>query len=70
LDKPDQVEPSSSCLEPLEENTSSQQEIKTPSTGRDSFQSMKYNNLITQKGFFPVDEIFIPHQPEGIHSSQ
>jgi hypothetical protein len=30
--------------------------------GRNPFRSMRYNNLISRKGFLPANEALIPHQ--------
>jgi hypothetical protein len=35
---------------------------------RNPFQSMRYNNLISQKGFLLANEALIPNQLEGIPS--
>jgi hypothetical protein len=50
----------------LEGNPSGREGITTSSTRRNSFQSMRYSKLIGQKGFLPVAEVIMPHQPEGI----
>lgn len=44
---------------------SSQWGATAPLTGRDSFWSMRHNNLIGQKGFLLVNEIQQSNQPEG-----
>jgi hypothetical protein len=37
----------------------------TSSTGRKPFQSMRYIYLVDQRGFLLVEEVHLPHQPEG-----